>query len=176
MIKKIVFSALIASGTILGSTTLPAHAQEMKDDMPSSRMGMMRHGKDHAMMMAALHGTNLTKEQKEKIKTVMNSAEEQIKPLKEEKRAIGKKIAEGLTASGAVDQAALTALAEKSADLSKRIEMAKLDCGIKMHDVLTAEQRTRVKTNLENMEKLHEKMQSLRKEMHETMHGNSSKN
>lgn len=168
MLKRSFLPALAVSAGLMGASIVPAFAQEA----PSGMM-MMKREAGAAMLMMSLHGTNLTKDQKTQIRDIAKSVESKTSGLKSQAKDLYKQITAALTTSGSIDRSALNGLVEKLADVKKSIGQEKLEAAIKVHDLLTPDQRKKVQANLEKMHNFHEKMESLRKEMHQSMHSDS---
>lgn len=148
----------LASMLALGGVALMAgatHAQDMGQRRPPERMGgpdMERHMQERiARMMREVGGST---EQRDRLMAIAKAAGEELRPLREEQRAVRQK---GITllAAPQIDRAALEQTRVNEMQLADRISKRMLQSMADSAEVLTPEQRLRVAERMKSMRPRH---------------------
>lgn len=152
--KLFLVMALGVTGALAGGSVI---AQEAPLPMP-----LMMHGAHRMMMMGLLAGVDLTPEQKAALDAMQKDNRDTMRAKMDRMRLIDGQIAAVLMANGPVDRSKLAGLVQQKAALMDEGRQAWIDDAVKVHDLLTPQQ-------LATARSVHEKMESLRSQMHALM-------
>ena len=126
---------------VLATGVMFAVGQKSADG--GKRGGWGKRGGHHRGGGMAFRGVDLTDDQKAKLKELRQSNREGLKSVREGLKANRKKMQE-LTANGAFDEAAVTALANEQAGLSAKMIVERQRIKSQMFSILTDEQKTKL--------------------------------
>ncbi|MCQ9156931.1 Spy/CpxP family protein refolding chaperone [Acidomonas methanolica] len=152
--KLFLVMALGVTGALAGGS---GRAQDASPPMP-----LMMQGAHRMMKMGLLAGVDLTPEQKAELDAMRKDNRDTMRAKMGRMRLIDGQIAAVLMADGPVDRSKLAGLAQQKAALMDEGRQAWIDAAIKVHDLLTPQQ-------LATARSVHEKMESLRSQMHALM-------
>ncbi len=138
-IMKKVIIAIIAFAA-LATGVLFAVAQRSGDGKMG---GWGKHGGGHHRGIGmALRGLDLTDEQKAQVKQIVEAGKTKTQPIRESLKANRLKMDE-LTANGAFDEAAVSAIATEKGNLSAQMTIERVRVKSQIFALLTAEQKTK---------------------------------
>lgn len=116
--------------------------------------------------MPMLIGVDLTKQQKKQLHDIFKDHRGEMRAQWQQEREIDRQISALLLSDGAVDKAKLAALFKQKDMLHEHDDQGMIDDAVKVHDILTPEQRAKARATQEKLESLHEQIEELVKPPH----------
>ncbi|RUT24513.1 hypothetical protein C0V97_16420 [Asaia sp. W19] len=129
---------------------------------PPGHMGMM----PPPPLMGLLRGVDLTKEQRDKIHTMMHAHRQERREAMHQRRDLDGQIGALLLAKGPVDKAKLDGLIKQKEALNAKDEEAMAADAVAIHDVLTPEQLDKARTTQAKLDALESQIRDLLRPPH----------
>ena len=144
--EKRMIGIVLAVALMLGSglAATPSLARDWGDHDGHRRHGQRHHGRH---WMRLLKGLDLTDEQKANAREIMLAARKQAIPMRAELQVAQLELQE-LLVQDDVDRAAVDQHLEQIGQLRQKLMRHRVDTRLKLHAMLTPEQRTKARTAL----------------------------
>ena len=141
--KKITIAIIAIAVLALGAIFVAA--QKSGGEGHGKRDGAGRgfgHGRGHRGGGMMLRGLDLTDDQKNQVRQIMEASKAKVRPLRESMKANREKL-RAATADGKFDEALVQTLATEQANISARLLVERTRAKSQIFQILTPEQRTK---------------------------------
>ncbi|CAI9120982.1 Spy/CpxP family protein refolding chaperone [Brytella acorum] len=128
--------------------------------MPPSH-GPGPHGPMMGCMGMLLPGVELTDSQKKELRALRKGKHDDWRADREKMRGLDSQIEDILLADGSVDRARLATLTDEKRKMTQAAEEARLDDAIRLHDLLTPDQRALARANRAKLDGLESQIQTI---------------